>query len=80
MYAWHTWTCTYSLNYDIEGDQGFMTAVLYDSTMVLVSPVPSWFVVDSVTISDAVIVTFSQPTQPLSGTYDTYYIDVQLWD
>lgn len=57
MYAWHNWTCTYSFSYDVEGDAGYLDAVLYYYNLTIVSPQPSWFIVDNATVSDAIIVT-----------------------
>ena len=63
MYADHTWNYMFSEDYDIEDDTTFFEVLIYfSSNMSLLTPQPSWLIVDNSSFTSIVNVTIQGAT------------------
>jgi hypothetical protein len=63
MYAYHSWTQTFTMLYDIELDLPLFSATIYSSaTGTALNPQPSWFVTDNTTVTDSIVVSAISPS------------------
>lgn len=79
LFAHHNWSCSYSLDFNMEGEPVFLAAkLLYADNGTQVTP--SWFTFDNTTIADQLTAKITNPPQPTVGNSTLYLIQVSIWD